>query len=44
MELAKSRKVELMVHPIIPTESDYLMGDQFRAMLDRLNTASYALV
>jgi predicted glycoside hydrolase/deacetylase ChbG (UPF0249 family) len=44
MELAKSSKVELMAHPIIPTESDYLMGNQFRAMLDRLNTASYALV
>ena len=44
MELAKSSKVELMAHPIISTESDYLMGDQFRAMLDHLNTASYALV
>jgi predicted glycoside hydrolase/deacetylase ChbG (UPF0249 family) len=44
MELARSSKVELMVHPIISTESDYLMGDQFRAMLDHLNTASYALV
>jgi predicted glycoside hydrolase/deacetylase ChbG (UPF0249 family) len=44
MELARSSKVELMVHPIISTEFDYLMGDQFRAMLDHLNTASYALV
>jgi chitin disaccharide deacetylase len=44
MELAKSSKVELMTHPIIRTESEYLMGDQFGAMLDCLNTASYALV
>jgi hypothetical protein len=44
MELAKSSKVELMAHPVIPAESDYLMDGQFRAMLDRLNTASYALV
>ena len=44
MELARSSKVELMVHPIISTESDYLMGDQFRAMLDHLNTATYTLV
>jgi predicted glycoside hydrolase/deacetylase ChbG (UPF0249 family) len=44
MELARSSKVELMAHPVIRTESDYLMGDQFRAMLDRLDTASYALV
>lgn len=44
MELARSSKVELMAHPIISAESDYLMGDQFRSMLDRLNTASYTLV
>jgi chitin disaccharide deacetylase len=40
MELAKSSKVELMTHPIIHTESEYLMGDQFGAMLECLNTAS----
>jgi chitin disaccharide deacetylase len=44
VELAGSSKVELMTHPIIRTESDYLMGDHFRTVLDRLNTASYALV
>jgi chitin disaccharide deacetylase len=44
MELARSSKVELMAHPVIRTESDYLMGDEFRAMLDRLDTASYTLV
>jgi hypothetical protein len=44
MELARLSKVELMAHPIISTESDYLMSDQFRAMLDRLDTASYTLV
>jgi Uncharacterized protein conserved in bacteria len=44
IELAKSSKVELMTHPVIPTESEYLMSDQFRGMLERLDTASYALV
>jgi hypothetical protein len=33
-----------MTHPMIGAESEYLMGDQFGAMLDALNTASYALV
>jgi hypothetical protein len=36
--------VELMTHPIIRTESEYLLGDHFRAVLDRLNKASCALV
>jgi predicted glycoside hydrolase/deacetylase ChbG (UPF0249 family) len=44
VELAKSSEVELMTHPIIRTESDYLMGDHFRTVLDRLDTARYALV
>lgn len=44
MALAKSSRVELMTHPIVRTESEYLMGDQFGAMLERLDTGSYALV
>ncbi len=44
MELANSSKVELMTHPIIRPEFEYLMGDQFGAMLDRINTGSHALV
>jgi predicted glycoside hydrolase/deacetylase ChbG (UPF0249 family) len=44
IELAKSSKVELMTHPVIHIESEFLMSDQFRGMLERLDTASYALV
>jgi predicted glycoside hydrolase/deacetylase ChbG (UPF0249 family) len=42
--LAKSSKVELMTHPIVRMESDYLMGDQFQAMLQRVEAGGYALV
>jgi predicted glycoside hydrolase/deacetylase ChbG (UPF0249 family) len=42
--LAKSNMVELMTHPIIPQEADYLMSDEFHVMLQRLNVGSYALV
>jgi predicted glycoside hydrolase/deacetylase ChbG (UPF0249 family) len=42
--LAKSNKVELMTHPVVQTESDYLMSDDFLTMLERLETGSYALV
>jgi predicted glycoside hydrolase/deacetylase ChbG (UPF0249 family) len=44
MELAKSSRVELMTHPIIPSELEYLMSDQFGAMLDSVNATGYALV
>jgi predicted glycoside hydrolase/deacetylase ChbG (UPF0249 family) len=44
MELAESSKVELMTHPILGLESDYLMSHQFHAMLQRLNVTGYALV
>jgi chitin disaccharide deacetylase len=44
VELANSSEVELMTHPIIRTESEYLLGDHFRTVLDRINTASCALV
>lgn len=42
--LARSSKVELMTHPIVPVESDFLMGHEFRAMLQRLEIGGYALV
>jgi chitin disaccharide deacetylase len=42
--LAKSSKVELMTHPIVRMESEYLMSDQFEAMLQRVEAGSYALV
>ncbi len=42
--LAKSNKVELMTHPIVWMESEYLMSNQFQAMLQRLEVGSYALV
>ena len=44
MALAQSSMVELMTHPILQLESDYLMGDQFQAMLQRVNVGGYALV
>jgi hypothetical protein len=42
--LARSSNVELMTHPILQLESDYLMSDQFQVMLQRLNVGGYALV
>jgi predicted glycoside hydrolase/deacetylase ChbG (UPF0249 family) len=42
--LAKSNKVELMTHPIVQTESEYLMSDQFQAVLEHLEVGGYALV
>jgi chitin disaccharide deacetylase len=42
--LARSSKVELMTHPVVPTESDFLMGHEFRAMLQRLEIGDHALV
>ena len=44
MTLAESSKVELMTHPILELESDYLMSDQFQTMLQRVNVGGYALV
>jgi predicted glycoside hydrolase/deacetylase ChbG (UPF0249 family) len=44
MTLAKSRTVELMTHPIVPMELDFLMSVQFGAMLAQLEVGSYALV
>lgn len=42
--LARSSNVELMTHPIVRTEADYLLGAEFSGMLRRLNVGSYALV
>ena len=44
MALAKSSKVEVMTHPMLQFESEYLMSDQFQAMLGRLEVGPHALV
>jgi chitin disaccharide deacetylase len=44
MALAKSTTVEVMTHPIHRSESEFLMSDQFEAMLRRLAVGGYALV
>jgi hypothetical protein len=42
--LAKSSHVELMTHPIVNAEEEYLMSDEFRELLQRLEPGRYALV
>src|SRR5438874_6951347 len=42
--LAKSSNVELMTHPIGDAEEEYLMSDEFRGILQRLEIGGYALV
>jgi chitin disaccharide deacetylase len=42
--LAGSSNVELMIHPILNKEEKYLMSDEFRAILQRLEIGGYALV
>jgi chitin disaccharide deacetylase len=42
--LAKSNNVELMTHPIVRVEAEFLMSDQFEALLQRLEIGGYALV
>src|SRR6266700_1630045 len=42
--LAKSSNVELMTHPIVNGEEVYLMSDEFRELLQRLEIGDYALV
>src|SRR5205807_1621290 len=44
MALARSSKVELMTHPIVRMESEYLMSDEFRSMMESLEVGGYALV
>jgi predicted glycoside hydrolase/deacetylase ChbG (UPF0249 family) len=42
--LARSSNVELMTHPIVNSEEEYLMSDEFRAILQHLEIGRYALV
>jgi predicted glycoside hydrolase/deacetylase ChbG (UPF0249 family) len=42
--LAKSSNVELMTHPIVNGEEEYLMSDEFQVILQRLEIGGYALV
>jgi hypothetical protein len=42
--LAKSGNVELMTHPIVYSEAEYLMSDEFCELLQRLDIGGYALV
>jgi len=44
LALAESSKVELMTHPILEFELDFLLSNQFQTMLQRLNVAGHALV
>ena len=43
-ELAKSSKVELMTHPAVRDEAEYLMGDTFQGFLQGLDLGSYVSV
>jgi predicted glycoside hydrolase/deacetylase ChbG (UPF0249 family) len=42
--LAKSSNVELMTHPVVNGEEEYLMSDEFQVILQRLEIGGYALV
>jgi len=42
--LARSSNVELMTHPIVRAEAEYLLSDEFSGMLRRFEVGSYALV
>ena len=42
--LAKSSNVELMTHPVVQAEAEFLMGGEFQLMLQRLEIGGYALV
>jgi chitin disaccharide deacetylase len=42
--LAKSSNVELMTHPTVSAEEEYLMSDEFSELLERLEIGGYALV
>jgi len=44
MALAKTTNVELMTHPILPGEADYLISSEFWELLQCLQVGSYALV
>ena len=42
--LTKSSNVEIMTHPIVQAEAEFLMSDEFQLMLQRLEIGGYALV
>jgi chitin disaccharide deacetylase len=42
--LAKSSSVEIMTHPVVQAEMEYLMSDEFQVLLQRLQVGGYALV
>ena len=42
--LAKSNSVELMTHPIVQAEADYLMSNEFQEFVQCLEVGGYALV
>ncbi len=42
--LARSSNVELMTHPIVRAEAEYLLSDEFSGMLRRFEVGSYTLV
>jgi chitin disaccharide deacetylase len=42
--LAKSSSVELMTHPVMNTEEEYLISDEFQVILQPLEIGGYALV
>jgi chitin disaccharide deacetylase len=44
ISLAKSSNVELMTHPIVEGEAEYLMSDEFAVMVRCLNVGGYELV
>jgi predicted glycoside hydrolase/deacetylase ChbG (UPF0249 family) len=42
--LARSRNVELMTHPIVNGEEEYLMSDEFRVILQNVEIRGYAVI
>ena len=42
--LAKSASVELMTHPVLQAEAEFLMSDEFQAILETVEIGGYALV
>jgi chitin disaccharide deacetylase len=42
--LARESNVELMTHPIVRAEANYLLSDEFSGVLQQLQVGSYALV
>ena len=44
VSLARTANVEIMTHPIVSTESEFLLSEPFGAMLQRLDIGSYCRV